>query len=199
MKLADYKIAFVAIGLIGVLLVASPALANVLRISGGEQFSELYFLGPSKVAANIPFNIAVGQNYSVYLGVGNHLGSSAYYVCYVKLRNQTEPSPNQTTQTPSSLAPLFEYRAFVQNDVNWSVPLTFFFSKILVSDNQSILESITINNVKFDVHKLAQFDQENNGYYYQLFVELWAFNSELGTIQYQDRYVYFWLNATSAK
>jgi uncharacterized membrane protein len=196
MKLNDYKLIFIAIGLIGVLLIASPALADLLHFPSGEQFSELYLLGPNQMAANIPFNIAAGQNYSVYLGVGNHLGASAYYVCYVKLRNQTDPSPNDITQTASSLAPLYEYRTFVQNGVNWTVPLTFSLSGVSISNNQSMLGSITINNAQFDIGKIAQLDQKNNGYYYQLFIELWAFNPS-DTLQYQNRYVYFWMNVTS--
>jgi uncharacterized membrane protein len=192
-----YKRVFVAAGLIGILLIASPTLINVFSLPSDEQFSELYLLGPNQTATNLPFNIVVGQNYTVYLGVGNQLGFSAYYVCYVKLRNETEPLPNETTQTPSSLVPLYEYRALVQNGLNWAAPLTFSFSSLSISNNQSSLRSITINNVKFDVDKTAQLDQKNHGYYYQLFVELWAFNPASGTLQYQNRYVYFWLNMTS--
>jgi uncharacterized membrane protein len=195
MKLADYKLVFVAVGLIGILLIASPVLADVLRLPSGERFSELYLLGPDQMAENFPFNIAVGENYSVY--VGNHLGASAYYVCYTKLRNQAEPYPNETTQTPSSLTPLYEYQTFVQNGMNWTTPLTFSISNVSISNNQSLLESITINNMKFDEGKTAQLDQESNGYYYQLFIELWAFNPASETLQYQNRYVYFWLNVTS--
>ena len=80
MKLGDFKLVFVAVGLIGVLLIASPALAGAIRLPSGEAFSELYLLGPNQMAANYPYNIAVGENYSVYVNVGNHLGSSAYYV-----------------------------------------------------------------------------------------------------------------------
>jgi hypothetical protein len=41
-KLGDYKLIFVAIGLIGVLLIASPAIGGAISLPGGEQFSELY-------------------------------------------------------------------------------------------------------------------------------------------------------------
>ena len=91
MKLDGYKLIFVVVGLIGVLLIATPALVDVIHLPGipdGEQFSELYLLGPDHTATNYPFNIAVGQNYSVYVDVGNQLGSSAYYVLYVKLGNE---------------------------------------------------------------------------------------------------------------
>ena len=82
MKLGDYKLIFVAVGLIGILLIASTAIAAAIRAPDGEQFSELYLLGPERMAQNYPYNIAIGQNYSVYVNVGNHLGSLAYcFVC----------------------------------------------------------------------------------------------------------------------
>ncbi len=110
MKLGEYKLIFVAVGLIGALLIASPAIAGAIRPPSEEQFSELYLLGPNQMAQNYPSNIAIGQNYSVYVNVANHLGSSTYYVLYVKLANATDQLPNTTLGTPSPLAPLYEYR-----------------------------------------------------------------------------------------
>ena len=60
MKLGDYKLIFVVVGLIGVLLIASPAIAGAIRLPGGEQFSELYLLGPNQMAENYPSNIGGG-------------------------------------------------------------------------------------------------------------------------------------------
>ena len=185
-------------GLIGILLISSPVLAALIHLPGGEQFSELYLLGPEQMAQNMPFNVVANQDYTVYLGVGNHLGASTYYVCYVKLRNQTDPLPDQTEGTPSSLAPLYEYRPLIQNGANWTEPLTFSLSGISTSNDQTLLQSITINNEKLNVDKIAQLDQDNNGYYYALLVELWAVNATSNALQYQNRYVYFWLNATSS-
>jgi hypothetical protein len=133
MKLGDYKLIFVAVGLIGTLLIATPAIADAIRLPGEEQFSELYFLGPNHMAKNFPSNIAVGQNYSVYVGVGNQLGSSAYYVLYVKLGNKTDQMPNVALGTPSSLPPLFEYRFSIQNGMNWESLLNFSVSSASIS------------------------------------------------------------------
>src|SRR5665647_561615 len=96
MKLGDYKIIFIAAALIGVLLIASYAIIWAIRPPGGEAFSELYLLGPEQMAQNYPFNIAVNQNYSVYVNVANHLGDTANYVLYVKLANATDQLPNTT-------------------------------------------------------------------------------------------------------
>ena len=183
--------------MIAILLIASPVIADLVNVPGGEKFSELYLLGPDQMAQNLPFNIVENHISTVYLGVGNHLGASTYYVCYIKLRNQIEPLPNETMGTPSSLAPLYEYHSLLQNGLNWTAPLTFSLSGISTSNNQTLLQNIKINDQKFNVNKTAQFDQDNNGYYYQIFVELWAFNPASNSLQYQNRYVCFWLNMTS--
>ena len=78
MKLEEYKLIIIAVGLIGVLIAASPLLAMIMHLPSGEKFSELYVLGPAHMAEDYPFSVAEGQSYSVYVGVGNHLGSSAY-------------------------------------------------------------------------------------------------------------------------
>ena len=110
MKLEEYKLIFIAVGLIGILLIAAPAIAQIIPSPGSEQFSELYLLGPEHMAENYPSNIIIGQNYSVYVGVGNHLGASAFYTLYVKLLNGTDALPNATSQIPSPSIPLYEYR-----------------------------------------------------------------------------------------
>jgi len=197
LKLSDYKLIFASVALIGVLLIASPVLADYLHLQNGEQYSELFLLGPDQTPQSIPLNIVIGQNYTVYVGVGNHLGSSAYYVLYVKLRNETDPFPDQTTGAPSPLSQLYEYGAFVQDGMNWTAPLTFSISGVSISGNESVLGTIVINNQEFNVNEVAEFDRQNNGYYYQLFVELWAYNPVSQAFDYQNRFVYFWLNATS--
>jgi uncharacterized membrane protein len=196
MKLEGYKLVFVAVGLIGVLLIASPALAGVIRLPGGEQFSELYLLGPDNMAANYPFNIAAGQNYSVYVGVGNHLGSSAYYVLYVKFGNQTDQMPNATPGTPSILQPLYEYRFSIQDSMNWESPLTFSASNASISGNNSQINTLQINDVAFNVDKPAMWDSNSTTFKYQLLFELWTYNSQSSAISYNNRYVNLSLNLT---
>lgn len=196
MNLEDYKVAFVAVGLIGVLLFASPALALVLHLPGGERFSELYVLNSEHMIENYPFNVTEGVDYLVYVGVVNHLGSSAYYILYVKFRNLTEPLPNSTAGTPSVLAPLYTYRMFLEDSGSGEVPLTFSFSNVSFSDNQSSVGTLTINDVLFSVSKSASWDLENTGYYYQLFIELWIYSPASDGFSYHNRFVSLRLNVT---
>lgn len=196
LKLDDYRVIFASVGLIGILLFASPTLSLVLHLPGGERFSELYILGPGRMAEDYPFNVGAAVNYLVYVGVGNHMGCSAYYVVYVKFRNQTEPLPNATAGTPSPLPSLYEYRVFLEDGKTWEAPLTFSFSDVSFSENRSWVAGLVINGVAFSVNKLASLDVENSGYYYQLFIELWIYNNESRSFEFHNRFVGLWLNMT---
>ncbi len=196
MKLEEYKLIVIAVGLIGVLLVASPVLGMLVRLPSGEKFSELYVLGQGHMAEGYPFNVVKGQNYSVYVGVGNHVGSLAYYVLYVKFRNLNEPLPNATLGVPSSLQPLYEYRVVLEDGKSWEAPLRFSFSNVSFSENRSFVGSLMINGVTFNVDKSVSWDVENNGYYYQLFMELWIYNVEFQAFEFHNRFVGLWLNMT---
>ena len=196
MKLEGYKHIFVAVGLIVVLLIATPAIAGAIRPPAGERFSELYLLGPNRLAENYPSNIAVGQNYSVYVGVGNQLGSSAYYVLYVKFGNQTDQLPNANLGVPSSLQPLYEYRFSIPDGQNLVSPFVFSVSDASISSNQSIIKQLTINNVKFDVNKPATWDSNSTKFSYGLVFELWLYDASFNSIQYHNRFVDLQQNLT---
>ena len=145
---------------------------------------------------DIPFDIKAGVTYSVYLGVVNHLGSSCYYTSFVKLANETQSLPSATLGTPSSLPALYEYKSFISDGATWESPLTFQVNQLTFPDNISKLYGITINGVEFPVNQTSAWNSDKTGYYYNLFVELWIFNSTLGTSQYHNRFVSLVLNMT---
>jgi hypothetical protein len=198
MKLDDYKVVFAAVGIIGVLALASPALSLVLHLPGAEKFSELWVLGSEHMAEDYPFNVTDDVNYLIYVGVSDHLGSSAYYIMYMKFRNETEPLPNSTSGTPSPLPPLYEYRVFLKDNGSSEFPLTFSFSNVSFSENQSTVGSITINGIKSSVDESVSWDKANHGYYYELFTELWIYNSTSNGFNYHNRFVSLWLNMTAS-
>ncbi|MGA3192922.1 MAG: DUF1616 domain-containing protein [Candidatus Bathyarchaeia archaeon] len=198
MKLEDYRVVFVAVGLIGVLLLATPVLSLVLHLPGGERFSELYILGPENMAEDLPGNVTAGVNYLINVGVGCHMGSSTYYVLYVKFRNETEPLPNSTAGTPSVLSPLYTYRMFIEDNGSSEFPLTFSFSNVSFSNNQSNVGNLLINGVSSSVDKSVSWDAVNSGYYYQLFTELWIYDPVSDGFGYHNRFVTLWLNMTAS-
>jgi hypothetical protein len=198
MKLHDYKLIFVVVGLVGVLLIATPAFVDAIRPPPNEEkFSELYLLGPAHIAANYPNNLAGGQNYLVYVGVGDQLRSSAYYTLYVKFKNQTDALPNATSGTPSPLPPLFEYRFALQDGAYWESLLSFSVTNASVSSNQSIVNQLTINGLQFDVNKPSAWDSNSTSFSYGLVFELWLYNATSNAFQYHNRFVDLLLNLTS--
>jgi hypothetical protein len=202
MNLNDYKLVFVAVGLIGVLLIATPVLVDVIRLPGlpdDAQFSELYLLDSDHRAENYPFNIVAGENYSVYVDVGSQLGSSAYYVLYVKFGNATDLLSNATIGSarlgaPDSLQPLYEYRFSIQNGMNWESLLNFSVFNASISGLNSQINILQINGVAFNVDKPAFWDSNTATFKYQLLFELWIYDSQSDAILYNGRFVDLQLN-----
>jgi len=196
MKLKDYKLIITVTGLIGILLVATPALINIIGSPGGEQFSELYLLGPKQTIADYPYNIAADQNYSVYANVVNYQGASAFYVLYVKFQNMTDPLPDPTSMMPSSVPPLYEYQFSVPNGKTWDSLLTFSISNATIVANQSVVKTVTINNFKYEVNTPDLFGSKSTAFNYRIVFELWLYNATSNSIQFSNRFVDLELNLT---
>lgn len=197
LTLENYKNVFAAVGLVGVLLIASPTLGWFVHLPGGEKFSELWILGPGHMADGYPFNVAGNVNYLIYVGVGNHMGSSTYYAVYAKFRNQTDSLPNATSGVPSSLGQLYECKVFLQDGQEWSAPLTFSFSNVSSLEDKLAVGSLTINGATYSVNKPSSWDAKYNGFYYQLFIELWIYDAQNDLLRFHDRFVSLWLNVTA--
>ena len=193
LSLGDCRYAFIAVGLMGVLVFNAPSLMMFVHLPGGEKFSELYVLGPGHMAEEYPFNVSVGRDYLVYLGVGNHLGGSASYQVVVKMRNATEPLPNATSGVPSSLPMLYGYEVFLAEGQTWEEALVFRFDVNVSSGGK-----IRVNDAWMNVNETAVWDNVNNGYYYQVFVELRLYNATGNSFGFHNRFVSLWLNMTSS-
>lgn len=198
MNLDEYRTVFAAGSLVLILIAAAPTLSLLVSFpSGSERFSELWVLGSNHVTDDYPFDIVVNTTYRVFVGVGNHMGSSSYYLVYVKFRNQTQSPPNATTSEPSPLPPLYEFRTFVADNGTWEVPLTFRVLEASRTDNFMFVGRLSINDVVFSVNSSARWDSKHNGFYYQLFFELWLYNTASQSFQFHNRFVGIWLNITA--
>jgi len=195
MNLDEYRVVFLVGSLALVLVAATPTLALIISLPRGkESFSEFWVLGPNHMAEDYPFNVRFNESYSVFIGVGNHMGFSSYYLVYVKFRNQTQPLPNTTASEPSPLAPLYEFRAFVVDGGSWETLLTFRILEITRYDDSVLVGRISINDVVFPVNATARWDSEYEGFYYQLFFELWLHNIGSQSFEFHNRFVGLWLN-----
>ncbi len=198
MNLRQYHKVFTASSLVLMLIAAAPTLNLILAFpSATEPFSELWILDSDHKAENYPFNVRVNEPYNVFIGVGNHMGSSAYYLVYVKFRNQTQPLPDPTSLVPSPLPPLYEFRAFVAEGGTWEVPMTFRILQASRQGDSMVVTRISINDVAFDVDTSTDGDSEDGGFYYQLFFELWLYNNTSENFQFRGRFVGIWLNITA--
>ena len=196
MNLNDLKIAYFSGCLLLGLIILSPTLGLFIQLPGGEAFSELWLLGAGHMAEDYPFNLQDNVSYKIFLGISNRMGHAQYYRVQVKLRNQSESFPNITLAQPSELAPIVLFEAFVAKDMVWEKEMLLSF-KMLFDMNVSKISEIGINNRVFQVNSSALWDTENNGFYFQLFFELWLFDG-ISSFNYHNRFVGLWLNATAA-
>jgi len=198
LKLEDYGTIFLLMSFVGSLLISWPALGFVLPAAGGERFSALYVLGPNRMAEDYPFNVKENGEYRIFLGVENHMGSSAYYVLYVKLRGPDEPLPNSTAGIPSPLSALYEYRVILADEQAWEVPVVFSFRGVSFYGNSCSVDTFIIDGLDVDVGKVTSWDAENSGFYVELFFELWIYGNQPDRFSFHDRFVGIWLNVTAS-
>lgn len=200
MRLHEYRVLFMAVTGIVTLLAASPALSRLLVLPRTEFFTEFWILDSNHRADNYPFNITITHNYSVFLGIGNHLGYCAYYLVEVKFRNQTQSAPNSFNRTSSSLPSLFNITAFVADQGTWELPLTFSFDyNYNVTLSKVEFQKMILNDVNLDVSNYTiAWDSKNNGFLGNLFFELWIYNAATSNFRYHERSVGLWFNMTGS-
>jgi uncharacterized membrane protein len=185
------------------LLVASPALQRLLVYPQTEFFTEMWLLGSEHKAENFPSNITSNSDYKVFIGLGNHLGSCAYYSIQVKLRNQIQPAADSFNRTASSLPALYSITALVADKETWESPISFSFDYTYSEDPvNTTLSKVNLNNIKLNGVTLplegfsAALDSERSGFFANLFFELWLYNDDAGGFQYHERYTSLWFNMT---
>lgn len=190
-RIEEYRNLFITGSLILILIATIPTLGLFIRFpEGSEKFSELWILGPTRKAEGYPFNVQVNESYLIYLGVANRLGHSMYYRVNVMLHNQTQLLPPSTSS-------LYEFNMFIRDNEVWEEPLNFTILDSSVYNNTALLKRLKINGVIFQVNMFSEWDEENSGFYYQLFSELWLYNMTSRSFQYHNRFVNLWLNLTS--
>jgi hypothetical protein len=93
---------------------------------------------------------------------------------------------------------LYEYRVSTQDSLYWESPLVFSVSSASISGNNSQIKSLKINNIAFNVDKHVTWNSNSTTFKYQLFIELWLYNSSTNSISFNGRFVNLQLNLTRA-
>jgi hypothetical protein len=196
MNLTRYKLIFAVVGLIGIFLLINPAISMYVNIPNGLRYSEIYLLGPQHTEENYPFNTATGENYSCYIGIGNHMGSPTYYEVLVKIRNLTDSPPDNNAMVPCPANILHEYKFCLQDGAIWEKDVTFSITNALVSGDNPRIREFQIDGTALNMDKPIGWNVESSTFSYQLIFELWTYNSTLNAFGFNSRYVSLNLNFT---
>ena len=188
-----YMISCVLLGLI----ILSPTLFSVIPLPEGEGFSELWILGSNHMLEGYPYEVSPGITYHVFLDISNQMGYLEYYLVRVSLRNQSEPMPDNLAGIPSGLPTAYEYRVFLPNNATWENEFSFSAEAVSFNGNTNRISKILIDSQPVEVDKTAVQNEEDNGFYYELFFELWIYNSTISAFNFHNRSVGFWIKLNS--
>lgn len=195
MNLKDFRILFVVCGLVLSFFVIIPTLNLFFPLYAEESFSELSVLGSNHMAKDYPFNVGLNHEERLFVTVSNHMGESAYYRVCVKFRNQTQSFPSGNE--PSSLPTLYEFRVFLVDGEDWEGEVKINFLEALRSGDVVQVKKLMVNDVVCDLDSVSVWDSEYDGYYFQLFFELWSYDvPSHGFVYYERGFVGVWLNMT---
>jgi hypothetical protein len=153
------------------------------------------------MAKDYPYNIVRDQNYSIFVGVANHLGYAAYYLVEVKFRNSSQSAPydfgSLSNRTPSTLPSLSNLTAFVADEGNWEAPLTFSFDYVNTTFSTLQMHSLSLNNIELSLSGYSiSWSSQTRMFAGFLFFELWIYNRTMSVFQFHGREVRLALNMT---
>jgi hypothetical protein len=192
--LRSYKMVFIGIGLLGVLLFSIPSLVMIFPSRVEEHFSQFYLLGSNRLVRDYPFDISSGETYLVYIGLENHMKKTMLYYVYVKFTNQSESLPiaENLTESPSPI--LYEYGLSLGDSEANETALTFSISDVSVASGTSRIEALTLNGEIQAIGETSAWDTITSAYCYYLLVELWTYNILTQSVNFDGRVVFLKLN-----
>jgi hypothetical protein len=199
---AQYRVLFLTVTFVVALLAASPVLSRVLVYPRTEFFTELWLLGPEHTAEGYPYNVSSGTEYSVYLGVSNRLGYTAYYQVQVKFRNASEPGPTsfgpEGTRVPSNVSSLLNLTVFVGDLQTWERQLPFSFTYAYNPVTGRVdFGSLTFWGIPLDLTgRSIAWNASRREFAGILFFETWLYQNETVEFTYHERFVSLRLNMT---
>ena len=196
MNYGNMRLLYVVSCVVLCFVVLTPLLAVVVPLPQGERFSEVWVLGSNHMMGDYPFDVSEGTSYSVFLGVGNRMGSLQYYKVFVKFGNESDSQPGNAAGVPSVLSPVFEYDVFLGDNETWERAVSFSFDGVSFNGDVARVSDVLINNYAINVDKVVVRNETDNAFYYRLFFELWIYNSAVSGFQFNDRWVGLWFNMT---
>jgi len=193
MGLQQYKTLILVIAVVAALFVASPAIEQIVIFPQTDSLTELSIMGPYH-NATYPYNIVSNQKTTLYLDVKNHVGSTALYLIDVKFRNQTQSAPDSFNHTSSDQPALGQISFCVANNGTIELPIDISFQYNVEANNETLsMQNIIVNGAPLSTDTTIAWNPDNQGFYGNLFFELYIFNDTTNTFQYNERFVSLWL------
>jgi hypothetical protein len=87
---------------------------------------------------------------------------------------------------------------FLRDNETWEKELLFSFEGVSFQGNVCKISRVVVDGYALSVDKNTVWNEESNGFYFQLFFELWRYNSTSTCLQYHNRFVGIWLNMTES-
>ena len=123
--------------------------------ANGENFSELGVLGPGQKIAGYPTTVAVGQQFTLYVYVGDHEGQAEYYQVLVKEGNQATIISNSTA---ANLPPVLTSSLVLEDNASSIYPVNLSMSTA-GSNQRLIFELWMFNSTTTSFGYTGLFDQ----------------------------------------
>ncbi len=193
MGLQKYRTLVLVVALVLALFVASPAIEQMVIFPQTDSLTELSILGPYH-NATYPYNIVSNQKTTLYIDITNHVGSTALYLIDVKFRDQTQSAPDSFNHTNSDQPALGQITFCVANNSTIELPVEISFQYTTDGNNETLtMQNIVVNGAALSTDTTIAWNPDKQGFFGNIFFELWMYNDTSGTYQYNDRFVSLWL------
>jgi len=196
-----YVIAFALV----MTIISSGAAFRALYPPLGEQYFEMWILGPGGFAQHYyphdNSNIRINEPVNWTLGVQNQVGNLEYVVVEVKLLNSTITGPISSTGSPSSVQPILKFTRVLVKNETWSMPFEWIIVNATQKNGLISITGLSING--FELNGL--FASARSGYNFRFVFELWFYDtssnalvfSQPTTVGPRSVWTQIWFNATS--
>ncbi len=116
----DEQLQAAAVGII-ILIAVFNVSGYYLANRNVEPFSELGILGPNQKIANYPTHVLTGQNFTLFLYVGNHEGHTTYYQVLVKVGARSSVVNENVSLVAT---PIASYSTILRDNQTYLNPVT---------------------------------------------------------------------------
>lgn len=193
MKFKFFRFLFQVGAFILVLVAVSPVFNSInVSLGSNERHSQFILLDSNGRVGDYPLNVQTRKDYTFFVKIVNNLEQSTYYRIFVKLRNQS--SIVNEGGTVNEINFLYESRVLVDDGDFLEIPFQFKILNISSSDNFLIIEKVFLNGKPSNIDCSSDWDSKKDGFYFQLFFELWRYDVLVGDFIYDDKTVGFWFN-----